>query len=80
MDVSLFLSIVHGSFIVKVIVKYTLFNLGMIIYSYERQDIIQFALKRLHSKLSDLALPLHVANELLEKCSHHVNLVRYSIK
>jgi hypothetical protein len=33
----------------KVKVKYTLFNLrvGMVTYSYERQDIIQFALKRL---------------------------------
>jgi hypothetical protein len=30
--------------------------------------------------LSDLALPLHVADELLEKCSHHVNLSRYAIK
>jgi hypothetical protein len=25
----------------------TLFNLGMVTYSYERQNIIQFALKRL---------------------------------
>jgi hypothetical protein len=30
--------------------------------------------------LSDLALPLHVADELLGKCSHHVNLIRYTIK
>jgi hypothetical protein len=27
-----------------------------------------------------LALPLTVAAELLEKCSHHVNLIRYTIK
>jgi hypothetical protein len=32
---------------VKVKDKNTLFNLGMVTYSYERQDIIQFALKRL---------------------------------
>jgi hypothetical protein len=28
-------------------IQNTLFNLGMVTYSYERQDIIQFALKRL---------------------------------
>jgi hypothetical protein len=31
----------------KIKVKNTLFNLGMVTYSYERQDLIQFALKRL---------------------------------
>jgi hypothetical protein len=31
----------------KVKVKNTLFNLGMVTYSYERQNIIQIALKRL---------------------------------
>jgi hypothetical protein len=35
----------------KVKVKNTLFNLGMVTYSYERQDIIQFALKRLCERL-----------------------------
>jgi hypothetical protein len=30
--------------------------------------------------LSDVALPLHVADVLLEKCSHHVNLIQYTIK
>jgi hypothetical protein len=71
---------------VKIKVKDTLFNLGMVTYSYERQDIIQFALKR-HRKgdsavkktLSDLALPLHVADEFLEKCSYNVNLIRHTI-
>jgi hypothetical protein len=37
----------HTVFKVKVKVKNTLFNLGMVTYSYERQDIIQYALKRL---------------------------------
>jgi hypothetical protein len=36
-----------GLIALKVNVKYTLFSLGMVTYSYERQDIIQFALKRL---------------------------------
>jgi hypothetical protein len=30
--------------------------------------------------LSDLVLLLHVADELLKKCSNHVNLIRYTIK
>jgi hypothetical protein len=29
--------------------------------------------------LSDLALPLHVADEFLEKCSYNVNLILYII-
>jgi hypothetical protein len=36
-----------SAYFVKVKVKNTLFNLGMVTYSYECQDIIQFALKRL---------------------------------
>jgi hypothetical protein len=44
--------------------KNTLFSLGMFTYTYERQDIIQIALKRLPAPykkgLSDLALPIHV--------------------
>jgi hypothetical protein len=49
------------------IFKNTLFNLVMFTYTYERQDIIQIALKRLpgggerrKKRFSDLALPLHV--------------------
>jgi hypothetical protein len=30
--------------------------------------------------VSDLALPLHVAGELLKKCSHRVNLLQYTKK
>jgi hypothetical protein len=48
--------------------QYSLFSLGMFTYTYERQDIIQIALKRLprggerckNQGLSDLALRLHV--------------------
>jgi hypothetical protein len=48
--------------------QYSLFSLGMFKYTFERQDIIQIALKRLQGGgesrkkkgLSDLTLPLHV--------------------
>jgi hypothetical protein len=51
----------------KIKIKNTLFSLGMFTYTYERQVIIQIALKRLSGGgsavkkgLSDLALPLNV--------------------
>jgi hypothetical protein len=48
--------------------QYSLFSLGMFTYTYERQDIIQIALKRLPGEgerckkkgLSDLVLLLHI--------------------
>jgi hypothetical protein len=56
----------------------------MVTNSYESQDIgntnctqkttgreIVTALS-----LTELALPLHIVHELLEKCSHHVHLIR----
>jgi hypothetical protein len=52
--------------------------LGIITHSYEIQDIIEFALKRLpdykcqKKKLSDLALYMLLMNKL-KKLSYHVN-------
>jgi hypothetical protein len=62
----------------------TLFSLGVVTYSYERQDIIQFALKRHRGGKTAVEKKSQIPSSppftfTLEKCSRHVNLIRYTI-